>query len=63
MILEEFRELILEVDDERLFVEKSLEEDNVKLIVKKVRWLLYRRLKVGVEDGCIFVGKFYCLDK
>ncbi|XP_024357528.1 uncharacterized protein [Physcomitrium patens] len=63
MIPEEFRESIPEVDDERSFAEKSLEEDNAKPIVKKARRLLYRRLKVGVEDGRIFVGKFHCLDK
>ncbi|BFI41886.1 hypothetical protein MPTK2_8g03570 [Marchantia polymorpha subsp. ruderalis] len=32
-------------------------------LVKKARKLLYRRLRVGVEDGRIFMGKFHCLDK
>ncbi|KAG6546292.1 hypothetical protein Mapa_012332 [Marchantia paleacea] len=32
-------------------------------LVKRARKLLYRRLRVGVEDGRIFVGKFHCLDK
>ncbi|KAL2643528.1 hypothetical protein R1flu_011115 [Riccia fluitans] len=32
-------------------------------VVARARKLLYRRFRVGVEDGRIFVGKFHCLDK
>ncbi|KAJ7555759.1 hypothetical protein O6H91_05G053700 [Diphasiastrum complanatum] len=35
----------------------------LKPSVRKARKLLYRRLRVGVQDGRIFVGKFHCLDK
>lgn len=31
--------------------------------VESVRRLLHRRLKVGVSDGRVFVGRFHCLDK
>lgn len=34
-----------------------------KPILKRARKVLYRRLRVGVEDGRVFVGKFHCLDK
>lgn len=32
-------------------------------LVRKCRKLLYRSMKVGVEDGRVFVGIFHCLDK
>lgn len=34
-----------------------------KPLVKKTRKLLFRRLRVGVEDSRVFVGRFHCLDK
>jgi small nuclear ribonucleoprotein (snRNP)-like protein len=43
-------------------VAKAVEE-HPKPLVKKARKLLYRRLRVGVEDGRVFVGRFHCLDK
>ncbi|CAM6122065.1 unnamed protein product [Calypogeia fissa] len=35
----------------------------MKPLVRKARKLLFRRLRVGVEDSRVFVGKFHCLDK
>lgn len=32
-------------------------------LVRKCRKLLYRSMKVGVEDGRVFIGIFHCLDK
>lgn len=32
-------------------------------LVRKARKLLFRRLRVGVEDSRVFIGKFHCLDK
>lgn len=69
MIPEDFRESIHEVDDLKPLAGKSVgqsvddELSNVKPHVKKVRRLLYRRMKVQVEDGRLFEGKFHCLDK
>lgn len=62
----DYREPLLEtIDDyDGRSLNKSVQHDDAaKLIVKKARRLLYRRLKVGVEDGRLFVGKFHCLDK
>lgn len=64
MIPEDFRVPIQELEYHRSFAGKNLlEHDDAKPIVKKARRLLYRRMKVGVEDGRLFVGKFHCLDK
>eukprot|EP00245_Coleochaete_scutata_P001054 TRINITY_DN1127_c0_g1_i1.p2 TRINITY_DN1127_c0_g1~~TRINITY_DN1127_c0_g1_i1.p2 ORF type:complete len:118 (-),score=22.54 TRINITY_DN1127_c0_g1_i1:387-740(-) len=35
----------------------------LKPIVRKAKQLLHRRLRIGVTDGRVFVGKFHCLDK
>lgn len=61
----DYREALLESDDyDSRSLNKSVQlDDAAKPIVKKARRLLYRRLKVGVEDGRLFVGKFHCLDK
>jgi len=32
-------------------------------LVRRCRKLLYRSMKVGVEDGRVFIGIFHCLDK
>jgi small nuclear ribonucleoprotein (snRNP)-like protein len=48
--------------EEEKEVAKAVEE-HTKPLVKKARKLLYRRLRVGVEDGRVFVGRFHCLDK
>ncbi len=48
--------------EEEADVAKGVEE-HPKPLVKKARKLLYRRLRVGVEDGRVFVGRFHCLDK
>ncbi|KAG0628708.1 hypothetical protein M758_1G046700 [Ceratodon purpureus] len=63
LIPEEFRDPVQELEELRSFGEQKSVPDNAKPIVKKARRLLYRRLKVGVEDGRVFVGKFHCLDK
>lgn len=64
MILEDFRDPIQELEDLRMFAEqRSVRLDHAKPTVRKARRLLYRRLKVGVEDGRMFEGKFHCLDK
>lgn len=31
--------------------------------IRRVRKLLYRRLKIAVSDGRIFTGRLHCLDK
>ncbi|CAM6034553.1 unnamed protein product [Sphagnum compactum] len=49
-------------EEEEEDVAKAVEE-HPKPLVKKARKLLYRRLRVGVEDGRVFVGRFHCLDK
>ncbi|KAH8942495.1 hypothetical protein BDL97_14G102600 [Sphagnum fallax] len=49
-------------EEEEEEVAKAVEE-HPKPLVKKARKLLYRRLRVGVEDGRVFVGRFHCLDK
>lgn len=65
LIPEDFGDPIQELKDLRLFAEQkiSVPADHAKPIVRKARRLLYRRMKVGVEDGRMFVGKFHCLDK
>lgn len=63
MIPEEFRDPVQELEDLRSFADQKSVPDKAKPIVRKARRLLYRRLKVGVEDGRLFVGKFHCLDK
>lgn len=64
-IPEDFRDPIQELEDLRMFAEQksNVVPHNAKPIVRKARRLLYRRMKVGVEDGRMFVGKFHCLDK
>ena len=63
LIPEDFRDPVQELEDLRSFAEQKSVQDNAKPIVKRARRLLYRRLKVGVEDRRVFVGKFHCLDK
>ncbi|KAG0562992.1 hypothetical protein KC19_9G188000 [Ceratodon purpureus] len=65
MIPEDFRESIDELEGgiSGAVKREEDEEAKVKPVVKKVRRLLYRRMKVEVQDGRVFVGKFHCLDK
>lgn len=63
LIPEDYRDPVQDLEDLRSFAEQKSAQANVRPIVKKARRLLYRRLKVGVEDGRVFVGKFHCLDK
>jgi small nuclear ribonucleoprotein (snRNP)-like protein len=60
---EDYRDPVQDLEDLRSFAEQKSAQANVKPIVKKARRLLYRRLKVGVADGRVFVGNFHCLDK
>lgn len=62
-IPEDFRDPIQELEDLRMFADQKSVPEHGKPIVRKARRLLYRRFKVGVEDGRMFVGKFHCLDK
>lgn len=52
-----------ELEDYVVGKQSSDDEDHVKGIVKKARQLLNREVRVGVEDGRVFVGKLHCLDK
>mmetsp|Transcript_9014 Transcript_9014/g.16924 ORF Transcript_9014/g.16924 Transcript_9014/m.16924 type:complete len:125 (+) Transcript_9014:123-497(+) len=38
----------------------SIEETPLK---SRARQLLYRRMRVGITDGRVFIGNFHCLDK
>ena len=61
--IDELRDPNQELEDFLVGKQSSSDVDNAKPIVRKARRLLNREVRVGVEDGRVFVGKLHCLDK